>query len=54
MVDNQVFVIQYNRQMHEEVAKLEEMRKGNPTPITLVNEDDAKQKMEVLLTRQRR
>ena len=42
-----VFVIQYNRQMHEEVAKLEEMRKGNPMPITLVNEDDAKQKMEV-------
>ena len=30
-----------------EVAKLEEMRKGNPMPITLVNEDDAKQKMEV-------
>ena len=27
--------------MHEEVAKLEEMRKGNPRP-TLVNEEDAK------------
>ena len=33
MVDNPVYVIQYNRQMHEEIAKLEEMRKGNPRPL---------------------
>ncbi len=35
-----VFVIQYNRQMHEEIAKLEKMRKGNPMPITLKKEGD--------------
>ena len=42
-----VYVIQYNRQMHEEVAKLEEMRKGNPMPITLIKEDEGKEQMEV-------
>ena len=29
MVDNHVYVIQYTRQMHEEVAGLEKKRKGN-------------------------
>ena len=42
-----VYVIQYNRQMHEEVAKLEEMRKGNPMPITLIKEEEGKEQMEV-------
>ena len=36
-----VFVIQYNREMHEQIAKLEEMRNGNPMPIKLVKEEEA-------------
>lgn len=42
-----VYVIQYNREMHEEIAKLEEMRKGNPMPITLIKEEQGKEQMEV-------
>ena len=42
-----VYVIQYNREMHEQVAKMEEMRKGQPMPINLIKEDQGKEQMEV-------
>ena len=42
-----VFVIQYNREMHEQIAKMEQMRKGNPMPITLMRESDAKEQQEI-------
>ncbi len=38
-----VYVIQYNRQMHEQIAKLEEMRNGNPMPIKLLKEGEAEE-----------
>lgn len=41
-----VYVIQYTRQMHEEVAGLEKKRKGNPIPINFMNEEQAKQKIK--------
>ena len=39
-----VFVIQYNREMHEEIAKLEKMRNGNPMPIKLIKEGEAEER----------
>ena len=41
-----VYVIQYTRQMHEEIAELEKQRQGQPMPITLLNESKSKEKME--------
>ena len=35
-----VFVIQYTRQMHEEIDTLEKMRNGKPMPITLIREGE--------------
>ena len=35
-----VFVIQYTRQMHEEIDSLEKMRNGQPMPITLIRKED--------------
>jgi hypothetical protein len=48
-----VYVIQYNREMHEQVAKMEEMRKGQPMPITLIKEDEGKEQMETHTGNQR-
>ena len=42
-----VYVIQYNREMHEQIAKLEKMREGKPMPITLMKEAEAKDKQDV-------
>lgn len=36
-----VFVIQYTRQMHEELSKLEKQRQGKPIPIELVSKEKA-------------
>ena len=41
-----VYVIQYTRQMHEEIAELEKQRQGQPMPVTLLNESKSKEKME--------
>ena len=35
-----VFVIQYTRQMHEEIDTLEKMRNGKPMPITWIREGE--------------
>ena len=43
MVDNLAFML-YNRQMHEQIAKLEEMRNGNPMPIKLLKEGEAEER----------
>ena len=34
-----VYAIQYNRQMHEELQKVEEARKGKPYPISFATEE---------------
>ena len=51
MVDKSrcVYVIQYTRQMHEEIAELEKQRQGQPNAITLLNESKSKEKMESLM-----
>ena len=41
-----VYVIQYNRQMHEQLNKLEQMRDGKPIPIQFVNEEQGEKMME--------
>ena len=41
-----VYVIQYNREMHEQIAKLEEARQGKPLPIKLMKEAEAGERME--------
>ncbi len=40
-----VYVIQYTRQMHEELDKLEKERQGQPIPIKLVDEDKGQEMM---------
>ena len=52
-VEKERYVIQYNREMHEQVAKMEEMRKGQPMPITLIKEDEGKEQMETHTGNQR-
>tara|TARA_Y100000588_G_scaffold336197_1_gene376866 strand:+ start:3384 stop:3950 length:567 start_codon:yes stop_codon:yes gene_type:complete len=34
-----VYAIQYNRQMHEELQKIDEERRGQPFPITIASEE---------------
>ena len=41
-----VYVIQYTRDMHEEIDKLEKMRQGKPMPISLIKKEEAEEKME--------
>ena len=33
--------------MHEQIAKMEEMRKGNPMPISLIKEEEGREQMQV-------
>ena len=35
-----VYTIQYNRQMHEELQRIDEQRKGQPFPITLAPKEE--------------
>ena len=37
-----VYVIQYNRQMHEQLQKAEKQRQGRPFPITIIPEHEFK------------